>query len=142
MIKTGPERRRFGRRETSIEAQAIPTGRAGVRCTIKNISAGGALIVFAKPFKNRGPFRLLTDDNKLDAQCLVRHQDETGAGVEFISVTVNKLAPPIGAEPETALYQAPPKPALVAATGIELRQQLFGNADPEPAAERTSQSDG
>lgn len=131
---SGIERRQFGRKVTNIAAQAIAPGRAGVACTIRNISLGGARLQFSRPFTARGTFRLLADNNKLDVQCVIRHQDETGAGVEFVAITVQKLCVPEGTSEHSApRYEAPAKPELVATKGLELRQKLFrAAAKPEP----------
>jgi hypothetical protein len=123
----GAERRRFGRKETNIEAQVLVPGRAGVRCVIRNISQMGALLDFGAPFSWRGNFRLIVDGNRLDAQCQIRRQDGTSYGVEFVSIAVHELAPPVSEDGLKApLFEAAQKPELVASSGRELRAWLFG----------------
>lgn len=131
---SGPahERRRFGRKDTNVAAQAVIAGRTGVRCIIKNVSVVGALLAFEKPFSARGAFRLYADGGVLDAQCVIQREDGTDRGVEFVSVVVNKLA----AAPMTSSAAAPAldlshKVELTPSRGSDLRARLFG---PKPVA--------
>lgn len=128
------ERRRFGRKETNVSAQAVIPGRSGVRCIIKNVSVVGALLAFEKPFAARGAFRLYADNGTLDAQCVIRREDGNDRGVEFIAVAVNKLAaapmPSSSAAPELDLSH---KLELTPSRGSDLRARLFGARSARPS---------
>lgn len=79
------QRRQFGRREASTHAIASVPGRASVVCEIKNVSEGGALIVFDDTYVPNRPFRLLIDGMSLNLLCEVRHQGKYGVGVRFLN---------------------------------------------------------
>ena len=129
------ERRRFGRKETSVAAQAVVSGRSGVRCIIKNVSVVGALLAFDKPFSARGAFRLYADNGTLDAQCVIRREDGMDRGVEFLSVAVNKLASaPIHSSAAAPALDLAHKLELTPSRGSDLRARLFG-AKPIATAE-------
>jgi PilZ domain len=129
----GAERRKFGRKETSIDAQAFLPGRGGVNCVIKNISQMGALLEFATAFQPRGNFRLKVDGNRLDVTCAIRRQDGLSCGVEFVAINVHTLVPAfVDTGARAVPFECAPKPELVASSGREMRARLFGKAAPAP----------
>lgn len=134
----GIERRKFGRKDTSIEALAQAPGRPAVRCMIRNISQMGALVEFAAPFTCRTGFRLYVEGNRLDAQCQIRRQDGGAFGVEFVSIATHNLVPtPADLAQQAPLYEPAKKPELISQSGRDLRARLFGR----PAAPATAPSE-
>lgn len=125
--RDGAERRKFGRKETNVDALAVAPGRCAVRCTIKNISRMGALLEFAVPFTCRSNFRLYVEGNKLDAQCQIRRQDGTAVGVEFVAIAVHGMIPPQNdCCAHAHVIDGPHKCEPTANSGVALRARLFG----------------
>ena len=123
----GAERRKFGRKDTHVEALVVAPGRNAVRCTIKNISQMGALLEFAAPFKCRSNFRLYVEGDKLDAQCQIRRQDGTSVGVEFVAIAVHGMIPQTNdCCAHAHVIDGPHKCEHVSNSGVELRARLFG----------------
>ncbi len=80
------EKRQFGRRAANLHAWIRVGGRPPQRCTLSNISTGGALITLIDsswwvPYS----FRLTSDDKTVDYVCEVRHQGGPRVGVEFVA---------------------------------------------------------
>ena len=78
------ERRQFGRRETHIRGTAMLSGRLSRSFTIRNISDGGALLVFDHEFIPSGSFRIEVDGTDFVLMCEVRRADPDGVGVSFM----------------------------------------------------------
>lgn len=79
-----PERRQFGRRESSNHGWICIDGRPKLPCVISNISEGGALLVLEVPTWLPFHFRLRSDMPRLDVECEVRHQRPSSIGVRFV----------------------------------------------------------
>lgn len=132
----GAERRKFGRKETNVEALAEAPGRGAVRCTIRNISRMGALVEFAAPFHSRSGFRLFVAGDMLDAQCQVRRQDGNSFGVEFVSIAVHGMIPQMHdcCCAHAHVVDGSHKCEASVTSGVELRARLFGKVVADPAA--------
>ena len=78
------EKRQFGRRETNIRGRAVARGSGGQEFSIRNISDGGALLVFDEPFVAGRTFRIEIDGTDFVLLCEVRHQDKSAVGVSFM----------------------------------------------------------
>lgn len=77
------ERRDFGRRATVMHAWAYPKGRFGVPCTIRNVSATGALLEFSYGTPQADSFRLVVPILRQEWWCDVRHRRPKALGVYF-----------------------------------------------------------
>jgi hypothetical protein len=77
------ERRAFGRKPTNQHALVLAPGRAPVRCTVRDLSAGGASLEFGRPVSVPARFALKWDGSGVTANCEVRHSWATGVGVQF-----------------------------------------------------------
>ena len=77
------ERRAFGRRQTHDHAIVRVTGRPPLRCLVKNISDGGALLEFSEPVWLPFTFRLIWEASKREEDCETKHQNGTRIGVSF-----------------------------------------------------------
>ena len=80
------DRRRTPRRETNLAGVVKFYGRADIACTIRNLSDGGALIVFAIPQSLPHSFFLTIKGASAPFGCEVRHHYGVSAGVEFVDV--------------------------------------------------------
>ncbi len=81
----GVERRVFGRRQTNDHAIIRVPGRPALRCVIKNISEGGALLEFDAPvvwlpFN----FRINWETGSRQEDCEIKHQNGNRVGVAFV----------------------------------------------------------
>lgn len=92
-LQHGPERRQFGRRETTLHGWIAVEGRPRIACVVKNVSEGGALLELPVPRGLPFHFNLVIDCKGFQALCEVRHQSETRMGVQF--VRFDKVAEPI-----------------------------------------------
>lgn len=79
------QRRQFGRRDIDRNASAILAGGVPVACVIRNVSEGGALVVFPGNLAPDGPFRLMVEETRDTLMCEVRHQGPDGCGVRFLN---------------------------------------------------------
>lgn len=80
------EQRRFARRETNLAATVIIADTPPIACTIRNISDGGALIVFENPVCVPYSFILYIDGMGKPFGCEVRHHFGARVGVEFVDL--------------------------------------------------------
>ena len=78
------ERRQFGRRETNIRGTANVAGRMSRAFTIRNISDGGALLVFDGDFIPPSSFRIEVDGTDFALMCEVRRTGPDGVGISFM----------------------------------------------------------
>ena len=81
------DRRQFGRRETNIRGAAIIPGRTSRPFFIRNISDGGALLVFDDGFIPPGAFRIEVDGTEFVLLCEVRRTGADGVGISFKRVS-------------------------------------------------------
>lgn len=79
------DRRAFGRKQTYQHAVILLSGRAPIRCIVRDLSAGGASLDFGRPITLPSRFALKWDGSGVTAHCEVRHAWETGVGVQFTS---------------------------------------------------------
>lgn len=79
----GPERRQFGRRETSLHAWIKVPGRPALPCIVKNLSVGGALLQCERPRTLPYTFELIIDAANIQLVCETRHTTDTTIGVMF-----------------------------------------------------------
>jgi hypothetical protein len=79
------QRRQFGRRETCTRAIATLPGFGPVACELRNVSEGGALLVFERGEVPKRPFRIEVDGTHLNIFCEVRHAGKHGVGVRFLN---------------------------------------------------------
>ncbi len=77
------DRRAFGRRPTFQHARAVMSGRPPLRCIVRDISEGGALLDFGEPVSLPYRLRLVWDGSGASAECDVRHVQGANAGVQF-----------------------------------------------------------
>lgn len=78
------DRRQFGRRTTHTLGRIKLPGRPALSCLLKNISDGGALLVFDKPVWLPFAFLLMTEGDSRTFGCEVRHHYGVRVGVEFV----------------------------------------------------------
>jgi PilZ domain len=86
------DRRAFGRRPTNQHAMAHIVGRAPLRCAVRDISEGGALLEFGEPVLLRNRLRLVWEGTGQQAECEVRHVQGAKAGVQFICPNGPRIA--------------------------------------------------
>ena len=79
----GAERRAFGRRQTNDHAFVRIQGRPPVRCTIKNISEGGALLDFGSEVWLPYNFQLTWEVGNREEACEIKHRNGQFVGVFF-----------------------------------------------------------
>lgn len=90
------ERRKFGRRQSSINAWIIVRGRPRLSCRIANLAPTGALLELAAPPWLPFRFELVIDTIDTPIACEFRHKTENGIGVHFCDLAIepgNDLAP-------------------------------------------------
>jgi PilZ domain len=92
MSSNPADRRAFGRRPTNQHAMAHITGRAPLRCVVRDISEGGALLDFGDPVLLRNRLRLVWEGTGEQAECEVRHVQGGKAGVQFICPNGPRIA--------------------------------------------------
>jgi hypothetical protein len=80
---SGVERRAFGRRETQEHAVVRIAGRPPLRCVIRNISDGGALLDFGQDVWVPVQFRLIWEGTAREELCDIKHQNGPRIGVSF-----------------------------------------------------------
>lgn len=79
------ERRAFGRRQTHEHAAVRIPGRPALRCTIKNISAGGALLDFGEKVFLPYSFQLYWETQRRTEVCEIKHTKGSFVGVQFVT---------------------------------------------------------
>lgn len=106
-------RRRFGRRQSCILAAAKMPGRRPIRCIIRNISEGGALLDFGYKVEPSATFEMEIEGYGLKFHCETRHKGNHGVGVCFLN-----------GDPAPLLREldSPLPPASIKAMPIELAQ--------------------
>jgi hypothetical protein len=92
MSSNPADRRAFGRRPTNQYAVAHVAGRAPLRCVVRDISEGGALLEFGEPVLLRNRLRLVWEGSGEQAECEVRHVQGAKAGVQFICPNGPRIA--------------------------------------------------
>jgi hypothetical protein len=92
MSSNPADRRAFGRRPTNQHAMAHIAGRAPLRCVVRDISEGGALLDFGEPVLLRNRLRLVWEGSSEQAECEVRHVQGSNAGVQFICPNGPRIA--------------------------------------------------
>jgi hypothetical protein len=80
---SGPERRDFGRRPTNDHAIVRIPGRPTLRCVIKNISDGGALLDFGSEVWLPYNFQLVWETTGREEACEIKHRNGPFVGVFF-----------------------------------------------------------
>lgn len=85
MPLTPIERRAFGRRPTHDHAIVQIPGRPPLRCTIKNISTGGALLDFGESVFLPFSFKLQWETQRRTEVCEVKHTNASFVGVQFVT---------------------------------------------------------
>ena len=101
--KPPAERRAFGRRQTEEHAIVRVAGRPPMRCVIRNISGGGALLDFGEPVWLPFTFIVFWEGTKREETCEMKHQNGGRVGVSFVAkkavdagreiLTVNDVSP-------------------------------------------------
>jgi hypothetical protein len=89
----GPERRAFGRRQTSDHAIVRVQGRPSMRCVVKNISEGGALLDFGAEVWLPYNFQLVWETGGREEACEIKHRNGPFVGVLF--QTTKDVRPPV-----------------------------------------------
>jgi hypothetical protein len=82
-FQRAPERRQFGRRQTSFHAIITVRGRPPVRCLVSDISDGGAYLQLDEAGWLPSRFHLDIEATGLAAECEVMHRTAGGVGVRF-----------------------------------------------------------
>jgi hypothetical protein len=80
------EKRQFGRRQTYLHGWVIIPGRPKIACTIRNMSAGGALLEFMDAECLPFSFILTLEGVSQTLGCEVLHAYGTRFGVGFVEV--------------------------------------------------------
>ena len=86
------ERRSSPRRETNLAGTVLISGEPSITCRIRNISDGGALIVFEKPVRMPFGFLLNIEGFAAPKGCEIRHHFGARVGVEFVAVARVQLS--------------------------------------------------
>ncbi|PPC88289.1 MAG: hypothetical protein CTY31_11385 [Hyphomicrobium sp.] len=86
------DRRAFGRRPTYQHAVVLMTGRAPVRCIVRDISLTGAMLEFSDSVALSSRIQVRWEGSGLKADCEVRHQHGTKAGIQFTCATGPRIA--------------------------------------------------
>ena len=81
------DRRQHRRRQTFMPGTVTVAGRPPIRCVIRNISDGGALLVLEKPQSLPYGFLLEIDGQDDIYGCEIRHHYGLKVGVEFVDTT-------------------------------------------------------
>lgn len=89
------ERRQFGRRHTHTLGRIKLPGRGTLPCIVRNLSDGGALLVFEKPEWLPFGFLLTLEGEQKTYACEIRHHYGERVGIEFVDAAV--IAPYIHA---------------------------------------------
>ena len=79
------DRRQHRRRQTFMPGTVTVAGRTTLRCVIRNISDGGALIVLEQPQILPYGFLLEIDGQDDVYNCEIRHHHGVKIGVEFVT---------------------------------------------------------
>lgn len=82
------ERRQFGRRRTHNHGWVKLPGRPAVPCVIRNVSDGGALLVFDRSETLPFAFLLTIEGEDKTYGCEVRHHYGERVGVAFVDVAL------------------------------------------------------
>lgn len=83
---SNPERRQFGRRPTFQHGWVKIPGRPPITCVLRNMSEGGALLMFDQPQCLPYAFIMEVDGTGLTYGCEVRHHYGVKVGVEFVDM--------------------------------------------------------
>ncbi len=78
------DRRQFGRRQSFLHGWIKLPGRPAVTCTLRNISIGGALLVFDQPQGLPYGFLLTIEGTGQVFGCEIRHHYGDRVGVQFV----------------------------------------------------------
>lgn len=81
-----PDKRQFGRRQTYLHGWVKIPGRPSLACIIRNMSEGGALLVFDQATRLPFSFVLSIDGSSQTYGCEVRHNFGERVGVGFVSI--------------------------------------------------------
>jgi hypothetical protein len=81
----GVEQRAFGRRQTLEHAIVRIAGRPPMRCIVRDISEGGALLDFGEQVWLPFNFRLVWEGTQREEDCETRHQNSGRIGVQFVA---------------------------------------------------------
>lgn len=79
------ERRKFGRRECSVEALVVYRDCITYSCVIRNVSARGAVIELEPGVEVPNEFELRLVSTGTQGICIVRHRTDGRVGVQFVS---------------------------------------------------------
>jgi PilZ domain len=82
------ERRQFGRRQTHLRGKIKLPGRGTRFCSVRNISHGGALLVFERAECMPFGFLLTIEGEQTVYGCEVRHHFGERVGVAFVDVSL------------------------------------------------------
>ena len=107
------DRRQFGRRHTHVIGRIKLPGRAALSCIVRNMSDGGALLVFDRPEILPFGFLLTIEGEHKTYGCEVRHHFGERVGVAFVDVSVIHGA---GAGPGAGELASWSKPKAIAKT--------------------------
>ncbi len=86
------ERRTQPRKEVAIAAKVGFRDQPPIACIVRNISAMGAMLEFAKPVELPAVIRIIIETEMFAADCEVRHQAGLRAGVLFTSSRLEAMA--------------------------------------------------
>ena len=118
------DRRAFGRRPTYQHAVVLMTGRATVRCIVRDISLTGAMLEFSDSVALSSRIQVRWEGSGLKADCEVRHQHGTKAGIQFTCAIGPRIAKEIleatAVVPKTSeLAETSPEPTPIPAAAYE-----------------------
>ena len=82
------ERRQFGRRHTQDRGWIALPGRPALPCVIRNISEGGALLVFERTELLPFAFVLTIEGSNKDYGCEIRHHYGDRVGIGFVDLAI------------------------------------------------------
>ena len=103
------ERRQFGRRHTHIHGWIKLPGRPVLPCVIRNISDGGAMLVFDRTELLPFAFLLTIDAEDKPYGCEVRHHFGDRVGVAFVDVEIINTAMNSAKSSDTGSWIGPSK---------------------------------
>jgi len=138
------DRRRFGRRDSSIPAVIIVRGQRPQACTILNYSLTGALVEVRDGAAMAQMIRLVVETQGIDLVCQVRHRSARIIGLTFVGGTIerfnDKFKPQPLSEPTRAKSSEMPAVEPLTDDGderLELPTPSEGQIELDPAATST-----
>lgn len=136
----GADRRRFGRRDSSVPAVLVVRGQRPQPCTILNYSLTGALVEVRDGAVTAQMIRLVVEAQGIDLVCQVRHRSASIIGVTFVGGTIERFNEKF--KPQSLAPEPPRAKPTAAAQALEPQAEDQGERFTLPTlAEGTFESE-